>query len=278
MPSTVVRWRFSPTATRSLRLLVYAAVGLVVGPVVGFVGLVLPTLLREDAGILLLVVALFVGLGVGSGRALVGLASGELSTPIHEDVRALSRRWVAGAVLTAAGLTVWGFRATGVGLELLAGSVVTGFLALVMGAGLRTDGVVDCDGGTLTYRGHTVPLDAVRRVRSVRVGPFMLALLRYHDASVGPSTPRFVVCSTAARQAIASVRSSDSATTAPEAEDYATPIAVRLVAATFGLGCLAVGPLLWVGLSAGGSRFLAVYLGLFGLLFGALFVRYALVA
>ncbi|WP_152043275.1 hypothetical protein [Salinigranum salinum] len=278
MPSTVVRWRFSPAATRSLRLLVYAAVGLLVGPAVGFVGLLLTTLLRADAGLLLLVVALFVGLGVGSGRALVGLASGELPTPIHEDVRALSCRWVAGAVLTTAGLTVWGFRATGVGLELIVGSVVTGVLALVIGAGLRTDGVVDCDGGTLTYRGHTVPLDAVRRVRSARVGPFVLALLRYYDASVGPSTPRFVVCSAAARRAIASVRSSDSATTAPGAEDHATPIAVRLVAAAFGLGCLAVGPLLWVGLPAGGGRLLAVYLGLFGLLFGALFIRYALVA
>jgi hypothetical protein len=54
--------------------------------------------------------------------------------------------------------------------------------------------------------------------------------------------------------------------------------AVRAVAGTVGLACLAAGPLLWLLLPTGNGRVVAAYLGGFGLLFGAVFLRYAAVA
>ncbi|AUV80425.1 hypothetical protein C2R22_01095 [Salinigranum rubrum] len=200
--AAVVRWRFGPATTRSLRLLVYAAVGLTAGPVLGLLALVGATLVRSgvDVALFALVLALVVGLGVGSGRAVFAL--GSAPPEVHEMVRALSRWGVAGGVLFGASLALVGLRWTEFGLELLVGSVVAGFAALVVGAGLQSEGVVDREGGTLEYGGHTVPLDAVRRVHARGVGPFVLAFLAYHAGHVGASTPRFAVLSSEAVTAV----------------------------------------------------------------------------
>ena len=269
-----VRWRFSPATTRSLRFLVYAAVGLTVGPVLGLLALVGATLVRSGVGVALfaLVLALVVGLGVGSGRALFAL--GSAPPEVHETVRALSRWGVTGGVLLGAGVSLWGLSRTGVGFELLVGSVVAGFAALVVGAGLQSEGVVDGEEGTLEYGGHTVPLDAVRRVHAGRVGRFVLALLTYHAGQVGASAPRFVVLSS---EAVATVRRSAGASVAESTTGERAPTAVRGVAAVFGIACLAVAPVLWFVLPPEGRLF-AGYLGVFGLLFGVVFVRYAVVA
>ncbi len=271
---TVVRWRFSPATTRSLRLPVYAAVGLTVGPVLGLLALVGATLVRSDVGVALvaLVLALFVGLGIGSGRALFAL--GSAPPEVHETVRALSRWGVASGVLVGAGLALVGLRWTEFGVELIVAGIVTGFACLSVGAGLRTEGVVDCEARELVYYGHTVPLDAVRRVRALRLGPFVLALLAYHRGRVSASTPRFVVLSS---EAVAAVRASADESAAGSDAGERASTAVRAVAAAFGVACLAAGPVLWLVLPPEGRLF-AGYLGAFGLLFGVVFVRYALVA
>lgn len=277
MSPPVTRWRFSLATTPALRALVCVAVGLTVGPVVGLVALVLATLASTGVDRLVVAVAgaLLVGLGVGSGRALVALASDDTTAGGHADTRALSRRWLVGSGLAGAGVSVVVFVTSDVGMVPWFGSLVAGVAALVIGAGLRSEGAVDADDGVVDYRGRTIPLAAIRRVESVRVGGFVLAVVRYHAGRVGASTPRFLVLSIPGRDAIES-SVSGSAAAPPEAGAERGPTAVRLVAATFGVACIAVGPVLWILVPDG--RLIAAYLGAFGLLFGALFVRYALVA
>lgn len=284
MPSTVVRWRFTPETTRSVRLLVYAAVGLTVGPWLALVSLVGATLVAGGgvgAALLAFVLALVVGVGVGSGRAVFAL--GKAPPGVHETVRALSRWGVVASVGVGAGVCLAGLLWTDVGFAILAGVVVVGFGCLSVSAGLRTDGVVDCDTGELSYAGNTIPLDAVRRLRTWRLGPFVFAVVSYHRGQVGPSTPRWLVCSGEAHDAIESVRATmderdtdDTGETEAEGTT-AAPRAVRWVAAAFGVGCLLAGPVLWFLVPPEG-RLVAGYLGVFGLLFGVLFVRYAVVA
>jgi hypothetical protein len=279
-----VQWRFDPATTRPLRLLVYAAVGLAVGPLVGFVALLSTTLAAGGgAGVALvaIVLALVVGLGVGSGRMLFTLASDDVPTPLHGDTGALSRRWLVGSVLVGATLEYATFLLTDLGLCLLVGSAVTGFCLLVVGAGLQSEGAVDPDAGTIEYGGDAIPLGAVRRVRSLRFGRFVLAVVGYHAGRVGPSTPRLLVLSAEALEALDSSRTShasdrDRGGTRPV--PTATPTATRAVAAAFGLACLAAGPILWLALPPDGGRLVAVYLGVFGLFFGGLFLRYAVVS
>jgi hypothetical protein len=252
------------------------AVGLVCGPVVGFVGLVLWALARSHgADLLLLVVVLLLGLGVGSGRALVALRSDELSTGVHEDTRALFPL-AAAAVAVVAGFAFWALTRTDVGLSLLAGCVVTGMVMLVVGAGLRSEGLVDTRTGVLEYGGTTVPVGAVRRIRSVQVGRLVFAVVGYHAGRTGPSTPRFLVLPADGLAAVERARTStfDADDPAPDPDAHTVSSAVRAVATMFGLACLAAGPVLWLALPPGG-RFVAAYLGVFGLLFGALFLRYA---
>lgn len=289
MSSTVVHWRFSPATVRSLRVLVYAAVGLTVGPFLGFVVLLLTVLAREGGGgLAALVVALVVAFGVGSGRVVFALASDEVSTTAHEDTRALSRAWLVASALAGAGLGSWGLLRAGAGFGLVVGCVVAGFLLLAVGAGLRTEGRVDTGERTLEYDGVTVPLDAVRRVRSKRVGRFCFALVSYHRGRVGPSAPRWVALSTEARDVVESARRSgggdgDGRVANPAEDVHSAPRAVRWVAAAFGVGCLATGPGLWHLLSATGSApafttSLVAFGGALGAVFGAVFLRYALVA
>jgi hypothetical protein len=232
---------------------------------------------RGDAALVALVVALVAAFGVGSGRALFALASDE-TTGLHEDVRALSRPWLVTAVLAGAAVGVPLVRRVDGGLWSLAVLVTAGLAALVVGAGLRSEGTVDPAEGTVEYDGRTIPLGAVRQVYSWTVGPFVLLVVRYHRGHVGPSTPRLLVVSAAALDAVESARRSASTGTTPDAGARAAPTAVRVVAAVFGLASLAVGPALWLLLPPGAGRPVAAYLGVFGLLFGALFLRYALVA
>ena len=134
----------------------------------------------------------------------------------------------------------------------------------------------------------TVPLDAVRLVRSKRVGRFCFALVSYHRGRVGPSAPRWVALSTEARDVVESARRSgggdgDGRVANPAEDVHSAPRAVRWVAAAFGVGCLATGPGLWHLLSATGSApafttSLVAFGGALGAVFGAVFLRYALVA
>lgn len=276
-----VQWRFTTANSRPLRALSYLAVGLVVGPLLGFLAIVGSVVAQDDPGRLLLVVvlAVVVGLGVGSGRALFGLANAP--PEVHETVRALSRRGVLGSVLTGAAVVLVGLRWTEVGLGVLVGCVGAGLGALVVGAGLQSEGAVDRAERTVEYGSHTVSVDAIRTVRSIRVGAVAVALVRYLPGRVGPSTPRVFVLSGDGLDAVESMRAdgvrTDAVQSGESEELKSTPTAVRLVAGTFGVACVAVGPALWFVLPPGTGRLLAGYLGVFGLLFGALFLRYAVV-
>lgn len=279
MSSTIVRWRFSPANTRSLRLLACAAVGLTVGPVVGLVTL-LSTVFVARGGSGVVIVAPLVALVVGSGRALLALASDDVPAPLHDDTRALSRRWLVGSVVVGAVLGYTGLRWTDVGVALPLGSAVAGFGLLAVGAGLRSEGVVDLGAGTVEYVDDAVLLDAVRRVRSLRFGRFVLVIVGYHAGRVWPSTPRLLVLSADALEALESSGSSrpDVPDDTSRVATRPAPTAVRVVAAALGLACLAAGPVLWLALPPDGGRLLAGCLGLFGLLFGGLFLRYAVLA
>lgn len=277
MSPPAAQWRFTLGTVRALRLLVYVAVALTVGPFVGFLAVVLTTLASAgvDALVVAVAIALVVGLGVGSGRALFALADDDTATFRHADSRALSRRWLVGSALVGAAVTAVVLLGWDDGAALWLGSVVAGFVALAVGTGLRSEGAVDGREGVVTYDGEAIPLDGIRRVDSVRLGRFVLAWVRYHRGRVDPSTPRFLVLSAAGRDAVESAIAGRDDVSSGTADDRG-PVAIRAVAAVFGVGCVVVGPVVWFLVPEG--RFLAAYLGAFGLLFGALFLRYALVA
>jgi hypothetical protein len=175
MSPPAARWRFTLATVRQLRLVVYIAVALTVGPVVRFLGVVLATLASGNVGTF--VVAVVVGLGIESGRTLFALTGDDTASVVDSDVRARSRRWLATSALVGAAVTVGVLLRREQGVALWVGSFVVGLVVLAVGAGLRSEGSVDGRAGVPTYDGGTIPLDARRDVDSIRMGRFVLALV-----------------------------------------------------------------------------------------------------
>ena len=149
---------------------------------------------------------------------------------------------------------------------------VASWIPFVLVAGFPTEGRADPDEGVLIVDGDRIPLEVVRSHRAFPLGRFVLCWLSY--ARGVPRAPRTLVVP---RDQFDRVRSllDEGADERSDASHVGT--AQRRILVAFGVGCLAVGPVLWALLPAEGA-IVALYAGaLFGV-FGLLSLWYAATA
>jgi hypothetical protein len=148
---------------------------------------------------------------------------------------------------------------------------VGSWLPLVFTAAFPTSGHADGGTGSLVVDGTEVPLGAVRHIRSVTLGVVAVCWLAYERGV--PRAPRIVVLPAEIVETTMALVDSASASAGEERSPMGR--SERLVAVTFGLGLIAVGPALWLVLPPGDGRGVALVAGaLFGL-FGAVLLRHA---
>jgi len=143
---------------------------------------------------------------------------------------------------------------------------VASWIPLVLTAAFPTSGHADQATETLVVDETEIPLQEVRTFRAISMGTFTVYWLSYTRGS--PTAPRIVVLPSDYVDAVANLidavpeSSNDERSTIDRAE--------RIVAGLFGLGMVAIGPLLWFVLPPGDGKAIALYagamFGLFGLL------------
>lgn len=267
-----VEWKRSPATSRWLRLPIYAAVALLVGPFLATLVVVGWVLVRSGdvERLLVVVVAAAVAVGLWNRGALLAVR-GEASIPLHEDTETLSRRALAGSALLGAVGTSAFLVAVPEAVPVVLG---VGVGCLLLGVVLRTEGRVDAT--TLEVGSRDVSLSTLGGVRRIRMGPRVWFWLSYEDGAGGPTAPRFV--SVPASLAAAVETSLDAGVeTASDGDGDALDPTVRAVAILVGLGCLAVGPALWLVLPSDAGQVVLAYGATFGLLFGGLLLWYGLI-
>jgi len=149
--------------------------------------------------------------------------------------------------------------------------VVASWVPLVLTAGFPTSGRADREAGTLVVDGTEVPLGGVRALRTVSVGAFAVCWLSY--ARGVPTAPRLVVLPSGRLDAVSDLVEAGRDTSAGERSTIGR--AERLVAGLFGLGMVAVGPVLWLALPPGDGQVVALYAGAVFGLFGTVLLWYA---
>jgi hypothetical protein len=170
---------------------------------------------------------------------------------------------LTGSVLVAATFVLFGRVAQ---LVLI---VVCLLVPLVVVSFFRGEGAVDPGAGTLTYRGHTVDASLLRRVRTLRLGPVRLVVLRYHARVGGGWKPRvFLVPERVGADVEAVLRDGVVATPERDARtpDRAAQGLLVVVGAAFVLTGVAIATLGGVPLGIRG------YVGAVAAALGALFV------
>jgi hypothetical protein len=262
-------WRLDVADSPLLLGLAYAFPGVLGGVVV--VGLGVLTLLVVDAladgdpgravGLLVLVL-----LAVAVRRYLLAVPATDAAASIRERY---SRRGLAVASVVGAAALLGSAALGPLGP---AAVFLVGGVALVFTAAFPTTGRVDPAAGRFVVDGSEVPLASVRRVRTASAGPVAVCLLSYVRGA--PRAPRLVCFPPGV---LADVREAIDRAGPPADGDSTRTLgrAERLVATAFGLGLVAVGPLLWVALPPGDGRAIALYAGTVFGLFGTVFLWYA---
>jgi len=148
---------------------------------------------------------------------------------------------------------------------------VASWIPLVLTAGFPTSGQADLETETLAVDGTEVPLDGVRRFRAAPVGRFVVCWLSYSRGM--PSAPRVIVVPSGSFEPVSQLidRVSDST----EREPSTINRSERLIASLFGLGLVAIGPVLWILLPPGDGQLVALYAGAMFGLFGIVLLWYA---
>ncbi|SFG91240.1 hypothetical protein SAMN04488063_3264 [Halopelagius inordinatus] len=145
------------------------------------------------------------------------------------------------------------------------------WIPMVLTAGLPTEGHTTPEADTLVVDGSRIPLDAVDGYRTVAVGGAGVCWLSY--ARGVPRAPRVVVVPRATLDSVRAVL--EDAENRTEEGKSTLGGAERAVVVAFGLGLVAVGPVLWLLLPPGDGALVALYAGsLFGL-FGLVLLWHA---
>lgn len=273
-----IEWRLDARTSPTLRALAALGLGSIVALGLGAVALaallVGSALLAGDfeRALFVLVLALLAVpltrrylLGVGAkAEVRDGLRSGVAGVPLPW-LAISGLGWLAGFVLAV--------RVHPIGPLAL---FVVGLLALVASVS-GTRGCVDPAENSLSDGRHEVDLAALDGYRARRIGPVVLCRLSFVPGAVSRSAPRLVMIPAAVFPAVEDAF--ETAIAGERAESTKpTPPVQRAILLAFGVGLLAVGPLLWLLVPAGRGQLIAVYAGaLFGL-FGLLFVCYAVVS
>jgi hypothetical protein len=148
---------------------------------------------------------------------------------------------------------------------------VAGWIPLVLTAGFPTGGHANLETETLVVEGTEVPLDGVRRFRAAPVGVFVVCWLSYSRGM--PSAPRVIVVPSESFEPVSQLIDRVSDSTEREPATINRP--ERLIASLFGLGLVAVGPVLWILLPPGDGQLVALYAGAMFGLFGIVLLWYA---
>jgi len=147
---------------------------------------------------------------------------------------------------------------------------VASWIPLVLTAAFPTSGHADLVAKTLVVDETEIPLQEVKTFRSISMGAFAVCWVRYTRGS--PTAPRIVALPSDYVDAVANLIGA-----VPESSEERSTIdrAERIVAGLFGLGMVAIGPLLWLVLPPGDGQVIALYAGAMFGLFGVLLLWYA---
>jgi hypothetical protein len=148
---------------------------------------------------------------------------------------------------------------------------VASWVPLVLTAAFPTSGHADPAGETLVVDGTEVPLQAVRGVRALPVGAFAVCGLSYTRGV--PTAPRIVVLPPDYVDTVTHLI--DAVPESSNGDHSTIGRAERIVAGLFGLGMVALGPLVWFVLPPGDGRAVALYAGAMFGLFGAILLWHA---
>lgn len=145
------------------------------------------------------------------------------------------------------------------------------WIPMVLTAGFPTEGRVAPEADTFVVDGSRIPLDAVDGHRTVAVGGAGVCWLSY--ARGVPRAPRVVVVPRATLDSVRAIL--EDAENRTDERESTLDGAERAVVVAFGLGLVAVGPVLWLLLPPGDSALVVLYAGsLFGL-FGLVLLWHA---
>ena len=281
MTTEPVEWRVDAANSKVLRWVLYGWAGLFGGAMalIGalIVGGAVASLLAGEAGPFVWVAVLVLLGGPVSVLYLLPVVRSEwrpslslfLPDPVDDPeesvadryAEAFSWRGAAAAVLLSAGVIAalaW------LDTRLLYAYVALWFVLLILASGVITWGRVDPTEPKLEYRTTTVPLEAVKNVRRLRLGEVVVYWLSYRSGARDFSTPSWVTVTSesagAVDRALERAESGESETSSPNR-------AVTTVAIAIGLASLAMAGGIWTidGLETGVAAYLSVMMGFFGL-------------
>lgn len=255
-----VEWRIDAANSRPIRLLIYGWIGLLGGGTLLALGFALlfavGAAVAGEYALLALVVVLFL---VGGPFSLLylwpAIESGSFS-PLSQFVldqashpeESLGERYAEafswrGAV-TSIVIHVVAIPALLV-LDpgLLGGYVAVWFVLLVLLSGFVTWGRIDADEPSFEYRGGSIPLAAVERVRRYRLGNVVVCRLSYYPGTKTITMPSWVVMRP---EAVGALDAARSRVEAPPPESAPSRLAPKVAAAGIGVGFVAFAGWIWL--------------------------------
>lgn len=148
---------------------------------------------------------------------------------------------------------------------------IASWVPVVLTAEFPTSGYVDRAVGTLVIDDTKVPLDAVSAFRAGSIGTVTVCWLSYTRGV--PTAPRIIILPSSYLDAVSNLIETDP--DASKQERSTINRTERLVAGLFGLGLVALGPVLWLILPPGDGQVVALYAGTMFGLFGMVLLWYA---
>ncbi|SDY85765.1 hypothetical protein SAMN05216564_11219 [Halopenitus persicus] len=145
------------------------------------------------------------------------------------------------------------------------------WVPVVLTAAFPTSGYADRAEGTLVIDDTEVPLEAVSAFRVVSIDTFVLCWLSYTRGV--PTAPRIIVLPSSCLDVVSNLI--ETAPDASKREHSTIDRTERLIVGLFGLGLIAVGPLLWLIVPPGDGQVVALYAGAMFGLFGLILLWYA---
>lgn len=148
---------------------------------------------------------------------------------------------------------------------------IASWVPLVLTAAFPTSGHAEPAVGTLAIDDTEVPLEAASGFRMVSVGTFAVCWLSYTRGV--PTASRLIFLPSNYVDVVTDLI--DTGTESSKREHSTITRPERLVAGLFGLGMVALGPILWLILPPGDGQAVALYAGAMFGLFGMLLLWYA---
>lgn len=151
------------------------------------------------------------------------------------------------------------------------GVFIASWVPVIVTAGLPTSGSVDRSEGTFIVDDREVPLDAVKAFRTVPVGTFVACWLSYTRGV--PTAPRIILLPSSYLDIVSNLFKKTPDTSSRERST--TDRIERLITGLFGLGLVALGPVLWLLLPPGDGQIVALYAGAMFGFFGIVLLWFA---